>query len=96
MIEADAKEMGRACLFIPAAISVEGKRRVKTVQLSITRDAVMVWKASRSWVDVIDAIGPSSVPQRIWQTGLNGLSLGRQPKDFWEIAFEVSVEHTTE
>ena len=89
MIGADAEEMGRACLFIPAAISVEGKRRVKTVQLSITRNAVMVWKANRSWVDVIDATGPSIVPQRIWQAGLNGLSLGRRPKDFLEIAFEV-------
>ena len=71
------------------AISVEGKRRVKTFQLSTTRDAVMVWKVSRSWVDVIDTTRPSIVPQRIWQAELNGLSLGRRPKDFLEIAFEV-------
>ena len=89
MVGADAKKKGRACLFILATISVEGKRRVKTVQLSKTRGAVMVWKASRSWVDVIDATGPSIVPQRIWQVGLNGLGLVRRPKDFLEIVFEV-------
>ena len=85
----DAKETGRACLFILAAFGVEGKRRVKTVQLSITCGTVMVWEASRSCVDVIDATGPSIVPQGIWQAELNGLSLGRRPKDFLEIAFEV-------
>ena len=79
----DAKETGRACLFISVAIGAEGKRRVKTVQLSITRGAVMVWKASRSCVDVIDATGPSIVPQGIWQARLNGLSLRRRPKRFF-------------
>ena len=74
--------MGRACLFIPAAIGVEGKRRVKTVQLSITRGAVKDWKASRSWGETIDVAGPSIAPQQIWQAGLNGLSLGRRPKIF--------------
>ena len=85
----DAKKLEGACLFILAEASVDGRRRVKTVQLSITRVVVMVWKASRSWVDVIDTTGPSIVPQRIWQAGLNGLSLGRRPKDFLEITFEV-------
>ena len=83
MIEEDAERLKEGCLFILAEANVDGKQRVKTVQLSITRGAVMDWKTSRSWVDAIDVTGPSIAPQRIWQAGLNGLSLGRRPKIFW-------------
>ena len=66
MVEDDRDGCGRLkkrCLFISAGTSADAKRGVKTVQLSITHGAVMDWKTSGSWGDVIDATRPSIAPQ---------------------------------